>query len=64
MSDTNAVWVGGKSGNTTLEMDPSVYDAALFYRTAKIALNYLTFGIAGGLARVYGFTDVDGKQPH
>lgn len=35
--------------NTTLEMDPVFYDAALFYRTAKVALNYLTFGMAHDL---------------
>ena len=35
--------------NTTLEMDPTFYDAALFYRTAKVALNYLTFGTAHDL---------------
>lgn len=32
--------------NTTLEMDYDFYDAALFYRTAKIAKNYMTFGMA------------------
>lgn len=42
---------GGLVVNTTLEMDPTVYDAALFYRTAKIALNYLTFGMARDLER-------------
>jgi NAD(P)-dependent dehydrogenase (short-subunit alcohol dehydrogenase family) len=32
--------------NTTLEIDPTFYDAALYYRTAKLAINYLTFGMA------------------
>ena len=39
--------------NTTLEMDPTLYDAALFYRTSKLAINYLTFGMAHDL-RVRG----------
>ena len=42
---------GGVVVNTTLEIDPTVYDAALFYRTAKITLNYLTFGMAHDLRR-------------
>lgn len=32
--------------NTTLEIDPDFYDVALFYRTAKLAINYLTLGMA------------------
>src|SRR5215216_2776725 len=32
--------------NTTLEIDPTFYDFALYYRTAKLAINYLTFGMA------------------
>ena len=35
--------------NTTLEIDPTFYDAALYYRTAKLAINYLTFGMAHDL---------------
>jgi NAD(P)-dependent dehydrogenase (short-subunit alcohol dehydrogenase family) len=41
--------------NTTLEMDPTFYDAALYYRTAKIAINYLTFGMAHDLYQRGGF---------
>ena len=37
--------------NTTLEIDPSFYDAALYYRTAKLAINYLTFGMAHDIYR-------------
>ncbi len=43
--------------NTTLEMDPEFYDEALFYRTSKLAINYLTFGMAHDL-RVRGGYDV------
>lgn len=35
--------------NTTLEIDPTFYDAALYYRTAKLAINYLSFGMAHDL---------------
>jgi NAD(P)-dependent dehydrogenase (short-subunit alcohol dehydrogenase family) len=41
--------------NTTLEMDPSFYDMALFYRTAKIAVNYMTFGMAHDLRQRRGY---------
>jgi NAD(P)-dependent dehydrogenase (short-subunit alcohol dehydrogenase family) len=41
--------------NTTLEIDPTHYDAALFYRTAKLAINYLTFGMAHDLHRRGGY---------
>lgn len=41
--------------NTTLEMDPFFYDSALFYRTAKIAVNYLTFGMAHDLQQRGGY---------
>ncbi len=41
--------------NTTLEMDPALYDEALFYRTSKIAINYLTFGMAHDLHKRGGF---------
>ena len=41
--------------NTTLEMDYDFYDAALFYRTAKIAKNYLTFGMAHDLRERGGY---------
>lgn len=41
--------------NTTLEIDPTFYDAALFYRTAKLAINYLTFGMAHDIYRRGGF---------
>lgn len=41
--------------NTTLEMDPAFYDAALYYRTAKLAINYLTFGMAHDLRARGGF---------
>jgi NAD(P)-dependent dehydrogenase (short-subunit alcohol dehydrogenase family) len=43
--------------NTTIEIDPTVYDEALFYRTSKFAINYLTFGMAHDL-RVRGGYDV------
>ncbi len=49
--------------NTTLEMDPTVYDAALFYRTAKVTLNYLTFGMAHDLQRVGRSVAVLGVAP-
>jgi NAD(P)-dependent dehydrogenase (short-subunit alcohol dehydrogenase family) len=49
--------------NTTLEMDPAVYDAALFYRTAKIALNYLTLGMARDLERAGRGVAVLGVAP-
>lgn len=35
--------------NTTLEIDPTFYDQALFYRTSKLAINYLSFGMAHDL---------------
>lgn len=54
---------GGLVINTTLEMDPTVYDAALFYRTAKIALNYLTFGMARDLERARRGVAVLGVAP-
>jgi NAD(P)-dependent dehydrogenase (short-subunit alcohol dehydrogenase family) len=41
--------------NTTLEIDPSFYDAALYYRTAKLAINYLTFGMAHDIYLRGGF---------
>ena len=41
--------------NTTLEMDPDFYDAALYYRTAKLAINYLTFGMAHDIFQRGGF---------
>jgi NAD(P)-dependent dehydrogenase (short-subunit alcohol dehydrogenase family) len=41
--------------NTTLEIDPTFYDAALYYRTAKLAINYLTFGMAHDLYQRGGF---------
>ncbi len=41
--------------NTTLEIDPNFYDAALYYRTAKLAINYLTFGMAHDIYRRGGF---------
>jgi NAD(P)-dependent dehydrogenase (short-subunit alcohol dehydrogenase family) len=41
--------------NTTLEIDPTFYDAALYYRTAKLAINYLTFGMAHDLHQRGGF---------
>lgn len=41
--------------NTTLEIDPTFYDAALFYRTAKLAINYLTFGMAHDIYRRGGY---------
>ena len=49
--------------NTTLEMDPTFYDAALFYRTAKVALNYLTFGMAHDLKQVERNIAVLGVAP-
>lgn len=54
---------GGLIVNTTLEMDPTVYDTALFYRTAKIALNYLTFGMAHDLRRARRDVAVLGVAP-
>lgn len=42
--------------NTTLEIDPTFYDAALYYRTAKLAINYLTFGMAHDLYQRGGFS--------
>ncbi len=53
----------GLVANTTLEMDPAVYDAALFYRTAKITLNYLTFGMAHDLQRAGRDVAVLGVAP-
>jgi NAD(P)-dependent dehydrogenase (short-subunit alcohol dehydrogenase family) len=41
--------------NTTLEIDPTFYDAALYYCTAKLAINYLTFGMAHDLHQRGGF---------
>ena len=41
--------------NTTLEIDPTFYDAALYYRTAKLALNYMTFGMAHDLYQRGGY---------
>jgi NAD(P)-dependent dehydrogenase (short-subunit alcohol dehydrogenase family) len=41
--------------NTTLEIDPTFYDMALYYRTAKLAINYLTFGMAHDLYQRGGF---------
>jgi NAD(P)-dependent dehydrogenase (short-subunit alcohol dehydrogenase family) len=41
--------------NTTLEMDPLFYDAALFYRTAKVTLNYMTLGMAHDLHKRGGY---------
>jgi NAD(P)-dependent dehydrogenase (short-subunit alcohol dehydrogenase family) len=41
--------------NTTLEIDPEFYDAALYYRTAKLAINYLTFGMAHDIYQRGGF---------
>ena len=35
--------------NITLEMDTTFYDQALFYRTTKVALNYMTYGMAHDL---------------
>ena len=54
---------GGVVVNTTLEIDPTVYDAALFYRTAKITLNYLTFGMAYDLRRAGRNVAVLGVAP-
>ncbi len=42
--------------NTTLEIDPGFYDAALYYRTAKLAINYLTFGMAYDLQQRGGYS--------
>lgn len=42
--------------NTTLEIDPDFYDAALYYRTAKLALNYMTSGMAHDLHRRGGYS--------
>ncbi len=41
--------------NTTLEIDPSFYDMALFYRTTKLAINYMTFGMAHDLHQRGGY---------
>lgn len=41
--------------NTTLEMDTSFYDMALFYRTTKVAINYMTFGMAHDLYTRAGY---------
>lgn len=41
--------------NTTLEIDPTFYDAALYYRTAKLAINYLTFGMAHDIYKRGGY---------
>jgi len=41
--------------NTTLEIDPTFYDAALYYRTAKLAINYLTFGMAHDILQRGGY---------
>ncbi|HSL46088.1 MAG TPA: SDR family NAD(P)-dependent oxidoreductase [Anaerolineales bacterium] len=41
--------------NTTLEIDPNFYDAALYYRTAKLAINYLTFGMAHDILQRGGY---------
>jgi NAD(P)-dependent dehydrogenase (short-subunit alcohol dehydrogenase family) len=41
--------------NTTLEIDPTFYDMALYYRTAKLAINYLTFGMAHDLHQRGGY---------
>ena len=41
--------------NTTLEIDPTFYDAALYYRTAKLAINYLTFGMAHDIYQRGGY---------
>ena len=49
--------------NTTLEMNPDFYDTALFYRTAKITLNYLTFGMAHDLERAGRSVAVLGVAP-
>lgn len=49
--------------NTTLEMDPTFYDSALFYRTAKVALNYLTFGMARDLRQAERDVAVLGVAP-
>ncbi len=43
--------------NTTIEIEPTVYDEALFYRTSKLAINYLIFGMAHDL-HVRGGYDV------
>lgn len=39
----------GSIFNITLEMDTTFYDQALFYRTTKVALNYMTYGMAHDL---------------
>lgn len=54
---------GGLVVNTTLEMDPTFYDMALFYRTTKIALNYLTLGMARDLERAGRGVTVLGVAP-
>jgi NAD(P)-dependent dehydrogenase (short-subunit alcohol dehydrogenase family) len=41
--------------NTTLEIDPTFYDASLYYRTAKLAINYLTFGMAHDIYQRGGY---------
>jgi NAD(P)-dependent dehydrogenase (short-subunit alcohol dehydrogenase family) len=41
--------------NTTLEIDPDFYDMALYYRTAKLAINYLTFGMAHDIGQRGGY---------
>lgn len=41
--------------NTTLEMDPTFYDMALFYRTTKLAINYMNFGMAHDLYQRSGY---------
>jgi len=41
--------------NTTLEIDPNFYDFALYYRTAKLAINYLTFGMAHDIYKRGGY---------
>jgi NAD(P)-dependent dehydrogenase (short-subunit alcohol dehydrogenase family) len=41
--------------NTTLEIDPTFYDMALFYRTTKLAINYMTFGMAYDLYQRSGY---------
>ncbi|HEY3473142.1 MAG TPA: SDR family NAD(P)-dependent oxidoreductase [Anaerolineales bacterium] len=41
--------------NTTLEIDPAFYDSALYYRTTKLAINYLTFGMAHDIRVRGGF---------
>lgn len=41
--------------NTTLAIDPTFYDAALYYRTAKLAINYLTLGMAHDIYQRGGY---------